>query len=353
MVGGDAYMSKASGVIVAKAKAMHGEAFTGEQYDELLRKKSVAEITRYLKNETGYGEALKDVRENNIHRGQLEDILKRDMFQKILKLYRYADTSTRALYQLYLEQLEIDLILSRVRVLISQDFESAIAELPLFLKDLTSFSLVRLGNVHTYEELVSVMESTPYYRVLLLYRVPKGQEDTINYTEIETSLQKQYYAHVFEVIAKTTKGKSKKRLMDFFTMRLDLSNITKIYRLKKYFQAKEEVIKESLIFVEGYQSFIDLEELIAQRSAQEALKILQSSKYKITLTQSESDYIEHYCEEIIFHHAKKKFQYSQDTPLVYNSYIVLLAQELENIINIIEGVRYLVDSEDIQKELIY
>ena len=346
-------MSKASGVIVAKAKAMHGSQFHSEQYDELLRKKSVAEIARYLKNETGYSVALKDVRENNIHRGQLEDILKRDMFQKILKLYRYADSSTKELYQLYVEQLEIDLILSRIRVLISQDFESAIAELPVFLKDLTSFPLLKLGNVHTYDDLLSVLETSIYHTTLQAYRVAKGKESDIDYTSIETSLQKLYYTHTFDVIDRVTKGKSKKNMRDFFTMRLDLSNITKIYRLKKYFHANEEVVRESLIFVEGYQSLVNLEELIAQRSAQEVMKKLQSGKYKITMSQGEDDYIEHYCEEIIFYVAKKNFQYSQDTPLVYNSYIILLAQELENIINIIEGVRYQVDSEDIAKELIY
>ena len=67
-------MSMAEGVIVAKARSMHGEALDEEMYQELLHKKSVAEIAGYLKHETSYAAALKDVRENNIHRGQLESI---------------------------------------------------------------------------------------------------------------------------------------------------------------------------------------------------------------------------------------------------------------------------------------
>ena len=61
-------MSKASGAIIAKAKAMHGASLKEADYLELVRKHSVAEVVSYLKNETNYRDILKDVRENNIHR---------------------------------------------------------------------------------------------------------------------------------------------------------------------------------------------------------------------------------------------------------------------------------------------
>lgn len=346
-------MSKASGVIVAKAKAMHGSQLKQEQYDELLRKRSVAEIAGYLKHETQYAEALKDVRENNIHRGQLEDILRRDMFQKTLKLYRYAEASERAIYRIHLEQIEIDLILSRIRVLISQNFEDAIAELPVFLRDYTSFSLLALGNVHTYDDLLNVVKKTSYYDVLLPYRVPKGKESAIDYTTIETKLQKLYYTYVFQTIDKTMKGKNRKSLKDFFTVELDLSNITKIYRLKKYFNAREDVIRDALLYVEGYAGLPNMEELIAQKNAQDVLRKLQTSKYHITVNLGEDEYIEHHTEKIMFEMAKRNFCYSQSAPLVFNSFNILLMRELENLINIIEGIRYQVSMEDIQKELIY
>lgn len=346
-------MSKASGVIVAKAKAMHAVMLGHEQYQELLHKRSVAEIAGYLKNETSYAGALKDVRENNVHRGQLEDILRREMFQRTLKLYRYADSSQRGVYRLHLELIEIDLILSRIRVLISQNFEDAIAELPVFLKDYTSFPLLGLGNVHTYDELLNVLKKTSYKDVLQPFRVAKGKESEIDYTAVETELHRLYYTHVFKTIDENMKGKNKKNLRDFFTVELDLSNITKIYRLKKYFNAREDVIRRSLLFVEGYSPLPKIEELIAQKSAGDVLKKLQDNKYHIAIDIGDDEYIEHYTEKIMFDLAKKNFCYSQDAPLVFNSYNVLLMREMENLISIIEGIRYQVDTEDIQKELIY
>ena len=97
-------MSMAEGVIVAKARSMHGEALSEEMYQELLHKKSVAEIAGYLKHETSYAAALKDVRENNIHRGQLESILRQEIFKKTMKLYRYADAAMKPYYRLHMQE---------------------------------------------------------------------------------------------------------------------------------------------------------------------------------------------------------------------------------------------------------
>lgn len=88
------------------------EALSEEMYQELLHKKSVAEIAGYLKHETSYAAALKDVRENNIHRGQLESILRQEIFKKTMKLYRYADAAMieQALGELDLDTLDMIVI---------------------------------------------------------------------------------------------------------------------------------------------------------------------------------------------------------------------------------------------------
>lgn len=346
-------MSKAAGVIVAKAKAMHAGGLVQKQYEELLHKKSVSEIASFLKNETYFTQALKDVRENNIHRGQLENLLRREMFSKILKLYRYADASQQTLYRFHLEKIEMELILFRIRVLISQNYEDAIAELPIFLKDYTSFSLLALGKACTFDELLDVIRKTNYYDVLLPFRVTKKHESNIDYTAIETSLYRSYYHHVFQAIQKHTKGKNRKRMMEFFTIELDLSNITKIYRLKKFFNAREDVIRESLVFVDGYVPYARMEELISMKSGKDVLKKLEHGKYQLHVQEQQSEFIEDYTEHLMFHMAKKNFMYTQFVPLVFHSYVVLLKTEYENIVNIIEGVRYKVHIEDIQKELIY
>ena len=56
---------------------------------------------------------------------------------------------------------------------------------------------------------------------------------------------------------------------------------------------------------------------------------------------------------IKYRRSGKNIYYSLDAPLVYSSYLYTAERELENIINIIEGVRYHVSIEDMQRMLIY
>lgn len=346
-------MKSAAGVIVSKAKSMHGKQLSKEDYGELLHKRSVAEVTNYLKNETQYAYALKDVRENLIHRGQLEDILKRSIFHQTMKLYRYADASEKPYYQLHMQQIEMDLILQRIRVLIAQQYEDAIAELPVFLKAYTSFDLMRLGTVKSYDELLDVLKKTMYYEVLLPFRKPKGKEQDIAYTECETALNKKFYEHAFEVIDQVLKGKTKKAVKELYSVDVELANMTKIYRFKRYFKAREDNIRDSLVPIYDHFSKSQIEELLAAQNEKTFLQKLAASYYHLKMDEGKHVYIEWYTEKFRYQMARKNIYYSQSAPLVFSSYLYLQERELENLINIIEGIRYQVASEDIEKMLIY
>ena len=346
-------MNMATGVIVSKAKSMHGKQLTAEDYNELLHKRSVSEIAGYLKNETQYRDALKDVRENNIHRGQLENMLRRDMFKQTMKLYRYAEAGQKDFYQLHMQQIEIELILQRIRVLISEEYEDAIAELPVFLKGYVSYDLMRLGNVHTFDELLSVLKKTMYYEVLVPFRVGKGKEGEIAYTACETALNKKYYEHVFDVIDNVMKGKAKKEARELYSIDVELSNLTKIYRYKRYFQSREDVIRDSLIDVQEHISKKQIEEFLAEPTLKGFMDKLAKCWYHLEMDDDKRVYIEWYMDKFRYRIARKNIYYSQSAPVVYASYLYLQKLELENLVNIIEGIRYQVDSEDIAKMLIY
>lgn len=343
----------ATGAIIAKAKSMRANRLNKEDYDELLHKKSVAEIAGYLKNETQYAYALRDVRENNIHRGQLENILKQKIFRDIATLYHYADLAKKPYYQLHVQQIELELILQQLRVLISQEFADAIAKLPLFMRDYTTFELLRLGNVRSYDELLDVLARTKYAEVLAPFHPGKSKESSIDYTACERTLQRWYCEHVFEVIDQTMKGQEKKDLREFHALDFELSNMTKIYRFKRYFNAREDVIREALLPVYDHISQAKVEQMLAQPDAAAFLRLLKESWYHLDITDAEHIYIEWYMDRFRYQKAHKHMYYTTSAPLIFSSYLYLQRIELENIISIIEGVRYQAESEDIAAMLIY
>ena len=343
----------AANAVITKVKAMRGRQLTQNDYQELLHKKSVAEIASYLKNETQYAYALKDVRENLVHRGQLENMLRRSLFEQTVKLYRYADSSLRPYFQIFIQQIEIQTILQQIRVLISQEREDAIAELPVFMKSYMCFDLLRLGGVETFDELLDILKKTSYYDTLSSYRIGKGQEKNIAYTECETALYKKHFKHVFDVIDLTLKGQNKNAVKEFHAIEVELSNIAKIYRFKHYFKAREDVIRDALVPIYHHISNAKLESMIADTTDKEFLKRFSESWYHMQIDDTKHTYIEWYMDKFRYKMAKKHVYYSMSAPLVFSSFMFLQKIELENIINIIEGVRYHVDSEDIEKMLIY
>ena len=79
--------------VTAKARALYGRRITPEQYKDLLRCRNVPEVASYLKSSTSYADALQNISESNIHRGQLENMLRRWNFDSYAKMYYYLNSN--------------------------------------------------------------------------------------------------------------------------------------------------------------------------------------------------------------------------------------------------------------------
>ena len=96
------------GALSGKTRAMFGRLLRKENYEELVQKKSVNEVVSYLKNNTHYHHILSDVDENNIHRGQLENLLKRDLVGDYEKLLRFTHGDLNKFIDLLYVKIEIE-----------------------------------------------------------------------------------------------------------------------------------------------------------------------------------------------------------------------------------------------------
>lgn len=346
-------MSFSGAALAAKAKSMYGKVLSENDYEELIHKRSVSEITGYLKNETAYANVLSDVREATIHRGELENILKRESYARSLKLIHFGESKYKKFYHLHINKLEIVLLLSRVRVLISDNHEGAIAEFQMYLQNQVSFNLGKLLLAHSYDDLLEVVKHTKYYNILHEYRVKKGLESSINYTALEHDLWNDYYNFYWSVVEKNISGKNKNAIKSLMKTELELKNIIKIYRYKAFFNESDEVIKRSLYTKNNRLPSQFINELISQQSADGVLKSLAEGKYHFFNDDNGNRYIEYSADRIKYIYAKQQVHFSQSAPLVFASFVTIQDMELDNITNIIEGVRYNVDPDDIAKLLIY
>ena len=78
-------MALSSNALCAKAKAMYGNRLKEESYSELCRKQTLGDMVTYLKTQTNYSDALKNINVRNVHRHQLEAALNEEYFYYINK----------------------------------------------------------------------------------------------------------------------------------------------------------------------------------------------------------------------------------------------------------------------------
>lgn len=343
--------SFSSNAILAKARSMYSHRLTEQNYEELLKRRSINDLVSYLKSETVYSDILSELKEVNIHRGQLENLLNKETFLRLYRLMRYASKKEMEFYRLGITELEIKLVLTKTRLIVSDYFTGYEIEIPDYLNKYASFDLYGLLAINDYDGLLVLLRGTKYYDALLKYKPKKDERFDSNMLELE--LKHIYYQEYVNTINKLFKGQKRKDLLTMINTSIELQNITKIYRLKKYFNATPDQIRETLFLEYSRIPRNVMNEMIETKDASEFLKKLAKSPYKLYVDDHEFVYIEYHTETIRYNLAKRFMRFSTDSALVYMTYKIVYQVEIDNLKHIIEGLRYGEAPQNIKAMLIY
>lgn len=342
-------MALSSNALCAKAKAMYGYRIGEQGYSDLCRKQTLGEMVTYLKSQTKYCGVLQDVNVRNVHRRQLEAALSKEYFERCARLMKYTPKKHHDFYNQEVIGIEVQLIVDKVVSIKEKDQASFSLEIPDYLASKMSFNIYGLINVDNYKDLILYLRDTRYYKILADFDFTTP----IDINVLERQMKSLYYSTYVAAIKKNFKGKKQKELLDVLSTSIELINITKIYRFKKYFIESNETIRDSLYLEHCRMSKGMLDSLIEARDVKEMLELLANSKYKLYIGDRDYAYIEYYVEEIKYNIAKRYMRFSSDAPLVYLTYSILQKVEVDNLKHIIEGIRYNRDASSIEEMLIF
>lgn len=341
----------ANNATIVKAKSIYGNFIKPEEYEKISRFKSIPELVSYLKKHGNYQEILSDVNENAIHRGSLESLIRKNAFDQSIRLMNTIFTKDRAFYKLNLILQENEIILTALRTMISDEIDENKGKVPLFFGSHTSIDMEQVFRATNLSELLKALIKTPYYEIIKPFETTDNHQ--IRYLEIEHELEEYYYEEAFKRIKKFYKGIVKQNLDNIFKTQIELYNVIKIYRLKKFYQADPQMIRSVLIKKARRISEQKLEELIQLKDPDAVLKVLSTSEFSTFTDEKAYVYVEYYAGRIQYNLAKRFMYHSNDLPPVFVSFITLTEFEIDNITNIIEGIRYGVDEQEIKQMLIY
>jgi len=336
--------------IVSKAKSIFGKRLKAAEYEELVKMKSVSDIASYLRNHPNFRDTLSDIQSESIHRGQLETLIKKNAFLHTLRLIKFVQVKDAEFYRLNLVKREIDILLEILRSMISESFDSQISDMPYYMQQHTCYDDEKVSQAKTIDELIVSLGNCPYATVLKPFAGVKNHD--IDYVAIEHALEIYYYDQAFLRIRQNYSGRTRKDLETIYLSRIELENIVKIYRLKKFYKADFTTIKTSLIHQYSRINEKKLDELIAIEDPDAILKYLGSSDLRKYSDDMDYVYVEYYVEKINYNLAKRYMYFTTSVPKVYAAFLILTEIETENLTNIIEGIRYGLSDIEIKKMLI-
>ena len=96
---------------------MKGKMLKSEDYKKMLAKQTVNEVGSFLKNETYYKEAFRELNEKDIHRGYLEVLLYKSELIDSLKIARYLKGYGKDIFRYVYRKQEIEDLKKMIRTL--------------------------------------------------------------------------------------------------------------------------------------------------------------------------------------------------------------------------------------------
>lgn len=334
--------SFSSNATIAKARAFYGKRLTEHDYDELLRKTTVSEVAEYLKNNTHYRTELEGIDTNTVHRGFLEVLLKRYNFKQYERLCKFQGLSKISFYNYTLISYEIQLLVSCIMHLNAKSSEDFIVKVPSYLIDNASFNLLELSKARSYDDVLKVIQKTPYYDVIKDEKTNKyGLYDC---AVIEHKLRSYYIEWLAETIQKDFPEKTRKELAGIIDIQYDLINIINAFRIKAKENTTVQEIKDFMLPARGKMSKSTWQYLFEAKDAKDYVARLKNTFYGQQILEFDNeisfDDIETDIHRLRTKYAKIHLRSSGGAAISLYSILFLFDVEIQNITNIIEGIRY-------------
>lgn len=341
------FSKSSSNVIYAKAKARYGKSLSPGDYRRLLSCESVSDVAKYLAGLPAYSKTLKNIESmGEIHRGHLEDLLRNHLIEDYFSLCKYELSMDSSVVDFIVIQMEIQQLMSLAFHLGSGNIGSHFFGVSQLINSKSKLNWEAVPKINSYEDFLDFIKDSDYYPIFN-YQSDK-RDSSPPYLRIETDL----YKYLYNSILKNRPKYQHESVSKLLLLQIEWLNIIKIYRAKEYYKYDNDKIRRLILPYAHKLNKSSIEGMLSAENADQALEVLRESRYGDEIKKYNFVSIDRLADNIIFASAHKNLYFSMDVSIILVSYIVLKKYEYENIINIIEGIRYGLRTEEIEKLLI-
>jgi V/A-type H+-transporting ATPase subunit C len=336
--------------INTKIRVLKAKLLDKGDYIQLMEKESVEEQILYLKENTSYKEALKNVEDlDDIPQVQIE--LERNLIHEFGRIIKYFAGGYKDLFKTLILRYEIEDLKLYLRALSRNEdkIKMEFTNLSLLGGENYSFDSNKLKNSSNLEELIGNLEGTIYYNFLSPYR-KEEPEKIIFYMEM--NLDKLYF-NLLSNNSKKLKKEDRLIFEEILGRNEDLLNIEWVYRgIKFYNLIPEELI--NFILPHGYELKYKTLRKMCYSNVDELKQIVLSTSYDFLFdTEKDVDlYMERRIERYIYYRFSDVFKKAKFDITMSFAYFHLLEYEIRDIISILEAKKYELEIEEIKEYLV-
>jgi len=218
--------------LATRVRAMKSKLVPKETYPRLMNM-GTSEITRLIE-ETEYKQDIDKLARTYSGVDLIEHGLNRNLAETFTKLIKISEGEPNYLIIEYLKNYDIWNIKTILRGKYYNASQNEIKEDLVSAGQLSYTFLSELAGKESYSEVISALEGTEYYPILIGY-------DETNLSDIENNLDKMYYNGLFNVIGES-KSKDRKLFAKFIRTEIDIKNINTLFRLKKAGVKQDEIV---------------------------------------------------------------------------------------------------------------
>lgn len=334
--------------LCAKIHAMLSKTLDKNDYNALMNMKSVPEAARYLTENTAYKKAFDGISLSSLHRGTLEELLRADLNSDTGRLMPYMSSGIKKFMELMIIEDSISGLKFSLRLFYMGNAEDAIDRL-YTLEEFKGVKRENLPENTSMDDFITLLKHTPYYNALSIFI---GKPDKQLPFYMEMALDTYWTRMVVRYAKKYLSPTEAKSILKLYGTEFDFENLSFLLRCKKTFDMSDEEIYASIIPQYYRLSAETVKNIVKSPSYSDALKIIQEQTPYGSAFSEDDRFIEKRYKEYMLTLNARAYglnQYSVQSPIYY---IHIRRTEINNIISIIEGIRYGLSADKIKNYLI-
>lgn len=331
--------------LATKVKAMSSRLITDKEFYQLVSYHSVQDIAQYLKNHPAYQNLFSKFDNIELHRGEMERILRSSIYNDYLRLYRFADQEQRTFLKLYFTRYEVQVLKVCLRKIF--DAQSSNLELGTFYPFFEKHSTIQLPKAvasTSIEELEESLSGSLYKKIFQMV----DTSASLTLFDYEIALDLLHFTDIWKQVNKLPNPTERKVLTETYGSQMDLLNVQWIYRSKRYYNMSTSDIYELIIPIHYRLHWQTISAMIEAETADEVLALLQTTCYTKHFQETDVPLERTYHNILggLYEHAVRKYPYSV---ACISSYLYKKELEVNRLTSVLEGIRYRLPAERILK----